>query len=152
VLHSVNAKKDIEFKNADLLNTIRELDAKHKNEIANLQKEFAREKNSLISSKHKDVIENALETIDEVNEETEDGLANENTNLFYKLEDERKKNNLLEETIRSMRKKYKDEIDQIKVENSDLKHNLNSLEKEYKTVKDKHSKRKEKMLEMRNIF
>ena len=34
------------------MNTVRELDAKHKQEVAALRKEFAREKNSIINSRH----------------------------------------------------------------------------------------------------
>jgi len=105
----------------ELMNTVRELDAKHKQEEAALSKEFAKEKNNLINARHQESI-NQLETIEEVEEGNEgDGLQIENNELFNKLEEERKKNSLLEETLRSMRKKFKDEIDGLNVKNVELK-------------------------------
>lgn len=134
------------------MNTIRELDAKHKYEVAALKKEFTMQKNSIINARHQESI-NQLETIEEVEEDKDsDGLHVENNELFDKLEEELKKNLLLEETLRSMRKKYKDEIDSLNVKNTELKQNLNVLEREYKAIKDKHSKRNEKLVEIRNIF
>lgn len=102
------------------MNTIRELDAKNKQEVAALKKEFTREKNSIINARHQESI-NQLETIEEVEEQDTDGLQVENNELFNKLEEERKKNSLLEETLRSMRKKFKDEIDALNVKNTELK-------------------------------
>lgn len=111
------------------MNTIRELDAKHKQEVAALKKEFTREKNSIINARHQESI-NQLETIEEVEEQDTDGLQVENNELFNKLEEERKKNSLLEETLRSMRKKFKDEIDSLNVKNTELKQSYGLLEKD----------------------
>lgn len=104
------------------MNTIRELDAKNKQEISNMNKEFAREKNSIINARHQETI-GELETIEEVDEQHVEGLQIENNDLFNKLEEERKKNSLLEETLRSMRKKFKDEIDALNVKNNEQKQN-----------------------------
>jgi len=110
---------------------MRELDARHKNELSDCQKENAREKNVIIASRHKEVLDSALETIEEEEEEPKDeSLQAEINTQFNKLEEERKKNTLLEETIRNMRKKYKDEIELIKTENQDMKSTIHSLEKE----------------------
>ena len=51
-----------------------------------------------------------------------------------------------------MRKKFKDEIDALNFKNNEQKQNYTLLEKDYKSIKDKNSKRKEKLVEMRNIF
>lgn len=114
--------KDADQKINELMNTIRELDAKHKQEISNMNKEFAREKNSIINARHQETI-GELETIEEVDEQHVEGLQIENNDLFNKLEEERKKNSLLEETLRSMRKKFKDEIDALNVKNNEQKQN-----------------------------
>jgi len=106
ILHLNNQIKEADNRNTELHNTMRELDARHKNELSDCQKENAREKNVIIASRHKEVLDSALETIEEEEEEPkDDGLQAEINAQFNKLEEERKKNTLLEETIRNMRKK-----------------------------------------------
>lgn len=119
--YTTTQQKDSDQRITELMNTIRELDAKHKQEVAGMKKEFTREKNSIINAKNQESI-NQLEIIEEVEEPHDsDGLQIENNTLFNKLEEERKKNSLLEETLRSMRKKFKDEIDGLNVKNTELK-------------------------------
>lgn len=127
--YTTTQQKDSDQRITELMNTIRELDAKHKQEVAALKKEFTREKNSIINARHQESI-NQLETIEEVEEQDTDGLQVENNELFNKLEEERKKNSLLEETLRSMRKKFKDEIDSLNVKNTELKQSYGLLEKD----------------------
>ena len=111
LLHTTSQHKDADSRAQELMNTVRELDAKHQQEVAALRNEFALEKNSILNSRHQDAL-TPLETIEEVEEAEEphehehDGLQTENSELFNCLEEERKKNTLLEEMLRSMHNNF----------------------------------------------
>lgn len=75
---------------------------------------------------------------DNKEEVTNNDYVIENEELFNKLNDERKKNVILEDNIRTMRKNFKLEVDKIKNEKNELKNEIINME-QYQ-IKEKNKK------------
>ena len=93
-----------------------------------------------------------MEEADEPYEHERDGLQAENSQLFNCPEEERKKNTLLKEMLRSMRNHFHEEIDLLSTHNLELDYSYVMLEKVLKAITDKKFQLMKKLVVMRNIF
>jgi len=99
------------------LNNLKELDARHKNEISELKKEFAIEKSAILTKEHKEVFERDNDDVTTIVSSND----NEVNDLFNKLEEERKKNLHLEDMIKQVRINLNNQLKSEKKEKEEIR-------------------------------